>query len=385
MIKKIGYAYNDISLIPATISNISSRSECNPFDDNGNLPMFASCMSTVVNTDNYKIFQEHNITPIIPRNIDINKRISLMKYQIWVALSLTEFNNLFIDNYKDREAEIGHKYYICVDIANGHMLSLYQLCKKAKEIAEKSNYELVIMTGNIANPETYRWICENSYHNCIDYIRLSIGSGSQCTTTSNVAIHFPVASLISECYEIKKKLEKCEERVDAYNTETIYRKLPKLVADGGIRNYSDVIKALALGADYVMVGGLFAAMYESASPLVLGTYNNTGYMTYEECDYQYTSEEKKRKDIKNRNLYKECYGMSTKKAQELIDPSHKKKTAEGKHSMMKVQHTLQQWTENMIDYLKSAMSYCGAKTLNEFIGQPDVIINSPGTMLSVNK
>ena len=150
-------------------------------------------------------------------------------------------------------------------------------------------------------------------------------------------------------------------------------------------NYSDVIKALALGADYVMVGGLFASMYESASPLVLGIYNNTGYMTYEECDYQYTSEEKKRKDIKNRNLYKECYGMSTKKAQELIDPTHKKKTAEGKHSMMKVQHTLQQWTENMIDYLKSAMSYCGAKRLNDFIGQPDIIINSPGTMLSVNK
>lgn len=197
-----------------------------------------------------------------------------------------------------------------------------------------------------------------------------------CTTSSNVGVHYPVASLISECYEIKRKM---------IYYSTTNKSFPKLVADGGIRNYSDVIKALALGADYVMVGGLFASMYESASPLVLGTYNNTGYMTYEECDYQYTSEEKKRKDIKNRNLYKECYGMSTKKAQELIDPTHKKKTAEGKHSMMKVQHTLQQWTENMIDYLKSAMSYCGAKSLNDFIGQPDIIINSQGTMLSVNK
>lgn len=382
MIKQ-GYSYIDISLVPATISNISSRSECNPFDEYGNLPIFASCMSTVVNTDNYKIFKEHNIMPIIPRNIDINKRILLMNNQIWVAVSLTEFNNLFIDNYKDREEQIWHKYYVCVDIANGHMQSLYQSCKKAKEIAENSNYELIIMTGNIANPQTYKWICENSnylhngeYHTCIDYIRLSIGSGSQCTTSSNVSIHYPVASLISECYEIKHKM---------IYYSTTNKSFPKLVADGGIRNYSDVIKALALGADYVMVGGLFASMYESASPLVLGTYNNTGYMTYEECDYQYTSEEKKRKDIKNRNLYKECYGMSTKKAQELIDPTHKKKTAEGKHSMMKVQHTLQQWTENMIDYLKSAMSYCGAKRLDDFIGQPDVIINSPGTILSVNK
>ena len=209
MIKQ-GYSYIDISLVPATISNISSRSECNPFDEHGNLPIFASCMSTVVNTDNYKIFKEHNIIPIIPRNIDINKRILLMNNQIWVAVSLTEFNNLFIDNYKDREEQNVHKYYVCVDIANGHMQSLYQLCKKAKEIAENSNYELIIMTGNIANPQTYKWICENSnylhngeYHTCIDYIRLSIGSGSQCTTSSNVSIHYPIASLISECYEIK--------------------------------------------------------------------------------------------------------------------------------------------------------------------------------------
>lgn len=186
MIKQ-GYSYIDISLVPATISNISSRSECNTFDEHGNLPIFASCMSTVVNTDNYKIFKEHNIMPIIPRNIDINKRILLMNNQIWVAVSLTEFNNLFIDNYKDREEQIGHKYYVCVDIANGHMQSLYQSCKKAKEIAENSNYELIIMTGNIANPQTYKWICENSnylhngeYHTCIDYIRLSIGTGSQC-------------------------------------------------------------------------------------------------------------------------------------------------------------------------------------------------------------
>ena len=47
-----------------------------------------------------------------------------MNCQIWVAVSLTEFNNLFIDNYKDREEQIGHKYYVCVDIANGHILLL---------------------------------------------------------------------------------------------------------------------------------------------------------------------------------------------------------------------------------------------------------------------
>ena len=376
IINKIGYSYNDLTIIPTEISDIKSRSECNPYYKEEKLPIFASCMSTVVSDENIGEFENNYITPIVPRNININKRISLMNNQVWVALSLTEFNNLFIDNYKDREAEIGHAYYICIDIANGHMKSLYNMCKEAKEIAEKSNYKLTIMTGNIANPETYQWICNfnNKGIKIIDYIRVGIGSGSQCTTSSNTSIHYPMATLINECYRYKDNI--------LVNSNDIY---PKIVADGGIRNYSDIIKALALGADYVMVGGLFAGMYESASQLMLGIYDEFGHLDYEVCDYQYTSEEKKRKDIKNRTLYKECYGMSTKKAQSLIDPNSKKKTAEGKHSMIKVQYTLKQWTENMIDYLKSAMSYCGSRTLEGFIGQPDIIINSPGTMVAVNK
>ena len=74
-----------------------------------------------------------------------------------------------------------------------------------------------------------------------------------CITTSNVSIHYPQASLIDECYNIKKQL--------LLETEDI---LPKIIADGGIRNYDHVIKALALGADYVMIGSLFAQCIESA-------------------------------------------------------------------------------------------------------------------------
>ena len=274
---ELGYSYNDLTIVPSIISSISSRSECNPYIE-GNyiyfLPIFTAPMASVVNEDNIDNFLDNGIIPIAPRNIDIEQRIKLMNDQQWVALSLKEFENLFIENAKDREYDFRTYYFICVDIANGHMKSLYKKCIKAKELSVKYEYKLTIMTGNIANPETYEWICKNAIYNdsnnndkcAIDYIRIGIGGGSGCITTSNVSAHYPQASLIDECYKIKNELmnatsfdEEIDESVNIYNYE-----LPKIIADGGIRNYDHVIKALALGADYVMIGSLFAQCIESA-------------------------------------------------------------------------------------------------------------------------
>lgn len=372
---KTGYSYNDITIVPIVISDINSRSECQPvYEDTKRLPIFASCMSTVVSAENYAVYEQNDITPIIPRNVDIIVRMSLMKdFGKWVAVSFKEFKEIFIDNIKTGNDKYGlsdatgKTYYVCVDIANGHMKSLYESCQEAKDLAH--SYDLVIMTGNIANPQTYNWII-NNYNDAVDYIRVSIGNGAQCLTSSNTGVHYPLASLIYECNEIRNQFPQ-------------KAKYPKIVADGGIRNYSDVIKALALGADYVIIGTLFAATYESASPLMF----KTACGDIEVCDYIYESEEKKRKDIKNRDLWKECYGMSTKKAQTLIGNTSNKtiKTSEGKHTFLKVKYTLKQWTENMKDYLKSTMSYCGVRKLEDFIGEPGVIINTPGEIMAVNK
>ena len=346
-----GLSYNDISIIPAMFTEVNSRSECSPFYKE-NLPIFTAPMSTIVGLNSFDKYKNNHIIPIIPRNENIEARKKHLEEGNWVAVSLNEFKNLFI-----KEKRSGK---VCIDIANGHMKTLYELCKDAKEVCN----DLTIMVGNIANPNTYSYITEminkRSGYKLIDYIRVGIGSGSQCTTSSNTGIHFPMASLIWQCAKFKEESS------------------PKLIADGGIRNYSDVIKALALGADYVMIGGLFGSLYESESKLCIKVNSQ-----YEEVLYEYTSEDKKKLDIRNRDLYKECYGMSTRKAQALIGKSHK--TAEGKHSYIKVTHTISQWSNNMIDYLKSAMSYCDAFYLSEFIGKPDIIINSIGTLNVVNK
>lgn len=181
---KIGYAYNDVTIVPSVISEVNSRSECDPFiNENNWLPIFTAPMASVVNKDNLEIFLNNGIMPILPRNIDINIRISKMNENKWVALSLKEFEDLFIDNYFKRVGDFRTHYFIVVDIANGHMKSLYDKCLKAKTLAKDNDYKLTIMTGNIANPETYEWIIKfNDASNIkvIDYIRIGIGGGSGC-------------------------------------------------------------------------------------------------------------------------------------------------------------------------------------------------------------
>ena len=346
---KIGYSYNDITIVPNEISTVSSRSECNCFD-NGMLPIFTAPMASVVSDKNFESFYINQITPIIPRNISLEIRKKIMKCKHWVALSLKEFEDLFIENAKDRINENNAPYYICVDIANGHMNSLYEKCKEAKKLSRQYKYGLILMTGNIANAKTYEWIIKfNDTNNIkvIDYIRVGIGGGSGCITTSNVSIHYPQASLIDECYKIKRYWKN-------YTSKDI---VPKIVADGGIRNYDHVIKALALGADYVMIGSLFAQCEESAGEKI--------------------------KDENGNKLVK-FFGMASADGQKSIN-GKKTKTAEGITKYLPMKFTLTGWTENMISYLRSAMSYCDCKKLEDFIGTPELIINSISEIQAVNK
>ena len=183
-----GYSYNDLTIVPEVISDIESRSQCNPYIDEEAklLPIFAAPMASVVDEKNMDVFLNNGITPVLPRNIALDVRMNVLKSERWVALSLKEFEHVFIDNAQSAVKNVN--YHVCVDIANGHMRKLYDTCRKAKEIALTSGYSLTIMTGNIANPETYKYLCDNNaiYDGdfiadvVVDYIRVGIGSGAGC-------------------------------------------------------------------------------------------------------------------------------------------------------------------------------------------------------------
>ena len=76
--------------------------------------------------------------------------------------------------------------------------------------------------------------------------------------------------------------------------------------------------------------------------------------------------------------------MSTKVAQKLID-KNKNITSEGVIKEIQIKYTIKQWTDNFISYLKSAMSYCNSKTLDDFIGEQNFIILSNGVFKTINK
>jgi putative N-acetylmannosamine-6-phosphate epimerase len=158
---------------------------------------------------------------------------------VFVSISLDEFESLL--NYEDIFSEDEPPQKILVDIANGHMSKLHSLCKKFVELNSYNKHKL--MVGNIANPKTFEELSKIG----VDYVRVGIGGGSGCLTSANIGVHYPMGSLVNECFKIKEQ--------NGYET--------KIVADGGFKNYDDIIKALALGADYVMLGGILNKALES--------------------------------------------------------------------------------------------------------------------------
>ena len=379
LIESLKYSYRDVTIVPALISDIDSRSECNPFYKDGNLPIFASPMDSVVDLNMYGEYEKNNIIPIIPRtkNNPIEDRIQKCKEGVWVAVSLKEFEDYFVPLQ-----ESINEGKVLIDIANGHMKKLYDLVRRVKQRCGDS---LQIMVGNIANPETYREVARSG----ADYVRLGIGAGNGCITTSNTSIHYPMASLISETRKVKRQLQ-----------ASGYKKLPNIIADGGIRNYSDVIKALALGADYVMIGSLFARTIESPGKKIFNLGLGVKIDDFEDLRYDWNrkiwtgkispSAPKRLRDrfipgtIDLGEIYVKFYGMASKEGQIAMSGA-KTTTSEGITKVLSVEYTIAGWIENMRDYLKSAMSYTGHRTLKDFIGGCDVVVCSPIAEGSINK
>ena len=258
-----------------------------------------------------------------------------------------------------------------------------------------------------------------------------------CITTSNVSIHYPQASLINETYKIKKSIKR---ELDDEKYEGVWGHLPKIIADGGIRNYDHVIKALALGADGVMIGSLFSQCIESSGDKTTKNINQKlnirfhieryrdfykddkgnwwGYYTdefieenskvwkksfndvktkviggllskddaeYKLASLQYKDKINSLKEAKSiGNIDVKFFGMASADGQKSID-GEKKKTAEGITKWLPVKYTIEGWVKNMESYLQSAMSYCDCNKLSDFIGKPTLIVNSISEIQAVNK
>lgn len=183
--KEITYGYGDVCIIDAITSDIEHRSCCNT-KKNGMLPIFTAPMSSVLNEKNYKVFKDNGIIPIIPRTVNIEKRNELVKDGVWVSYSLNEFKIFVSEN-----ESVNPETKICIDLAKGNLTTIFEIAKQAKE---KYGNNIILMTGNISNPETYKEYCRAG----IDYVRLAIGSGAGC---------FDDGTMITMYDGTKKKIE----------------------------------------------------------------------------------------------------------------------------------------------------------------------------------
>ena len=390
-LKKVGYELSDVNIVQADISFINHRAECNPYVkfpnmDNDFYPVVVSPMGAVTDEHNYKTWLNEKFMCVVPRTVDIEKRLEIM-FEAFASFSLNEAEDIlkFVD-LKDRTA------YVCIDIAHGTMNRLYEVCKYLKH---QYGQQMIIMTGNVANPSAYVYYANAG----IDYLRACIGTGSRCTTSANVGVHDPTATLLDELRMEKEKWE----------IEFGKPSPTKIIADGGIANFDDIQKCLALGADLVMSGSIFAKSWEACGNIgymhpdnlnmtdaipekvyfdkIIGLEKALKDMLQDYDKYDGRAQQLLQEEIaqvteslskmKKRKPYREYMGMSTKKMQ-LATGGSGKTTAEGISRPIPVEYNINKWADNMKSFLVSVMSYTDSKTLEELARNSELIINLSG-------
>lgn len=369
-LKKVGYELCDINIIQAEISKIDHRSDCDTMIEMCGRkvhPVIVAPMAAVTNADNYKVWLDNNFICVVPRTVPFEKRLEICT-ETFCSFSLDEAEELLKTEYLKMFE--GKTFYVCVDIAQGTMKRMYDVCKKLKWV----HYGIVTMAGNVATPLAYRYYVESK----IDYMRLQIGSGSRCTTACNVGIHYPTATLIDDIVTQKEnyinRYYDYDYRYEQEPPEPLFD--TKIIVDGGISNFDDIQKCLALGAFAVMNGSSFAKAEEACGEIK--------YLINETEDWsdgftpdEYNHLQETCTCFLPRSPYREYYGMSTKRAQKECG-NVCSKTSEGVVRPVKVEYPIAKWADNMKSFLASAMSYCDAKDINEFRKNTELIINLSG-------
>ena len=276
------------------VTNIQSRSECNPYDITGFLPLICSNMYSVVDKHNAHIFLQNKIKVCMPRKEYMDDNYQHCSDENYFdSYSLSEFIENFIssqDGFLTNKDGNLVKTSVCIDTAAGHLSSLHNAIRKAKEI-HGSN--LIIMAGNVASVEAFVELAKTG----VDYIRVGIGGGGGCNTTSNTGVgQQSLEKLISICKEVKDvSLHYSQQelqhgatffKVHSFTQNAIlgtpqdFKNISKvkIIADGissyikqcekeygfNDNGYAAINKLLFAGADLVMVGKLFAQCVESA-------------------------------------------------------------------------------------------------------------------------
>lgn len=206
---------------------------------------------------------------------------------------------------------------IVVDTAHGHSKKVIETVKAIK----KAYPELQVIAGNVATAEA----TEELIRAGADAIKVGIGPGSICTTRIVAGIGVPQLTAILDCARVAKKYD-----------------IP-IIADGGIRYSGDIVKALAAGAESVMLGSIFAGTEESPGETVL--YQGRKYKVYRGMG--------------------SIGAMKSGSADRYFQSENQKFVPEGVEGMVPYKGAVKDVVYQLVGGLRAGMGYVGAKTIQE--------------------
>jgi IMP dehydrogenase len=203
---------------------------------------------------------------------------------------------------------------ICVDVAHGHAKLVNQTIRGLRQ---KYHENIVIIAGNVATYAGADYLAAAG----ADVIKVGIGGGSVCTTRIKTGFGVPQLTAIMMCRQVDRVL----------------------IADGGIRTAGDAVKALAAGADFIMLGGMLA-----------GTAETPG-------------ETRVRQTTDGREIQLKMFrGMSSREAQEdFMGSMGEWKTAEGVAIEVPIKGSANDVIRDVMGGIRSGMTYCGAATIKD--------------------
>jgi IMP dehydrogenase len=202
------------------------------------VPFLASAMDTVTEHRMATAIAKEGGMGIIHRNLNIkdqSKEVKKVKKQNLFVGAAIGTNKEDLD--RARSLISNGVDLIVIDTAHGHSEKVLKILTKLKKIIK----QIPVCVGNIATGEAAKKL----YNSGADIIKVGIGPGSICTTRMVAGIGVPQISAIME---VKKALK---------------NKKIKIISDGGIKFSGDIAKALAAGADAIMMGSIFAGTDES--------------------------------------------------------------------------------------------------------------------------
>jgi GMP reductase len=210
------------------------------------------------------------------------------------------------------DAAPGAVEYLCIDVANGYHEAFATFVQRVR----KRWPQLVIMAGNVVTGE----MTEELILSGADIVKVGIGPGSVCTTRKMTGVGYPQLSAVIECADAAHGLG------------------GHICADGGCTTPGDVAKAFGGGADFVMLGGMFAGHDECAGDVV----------------------------ERDGGRYKRFYGMSSRAAMDLhAGGVAGYRAAEGKEVLVPYRGPVAQTVQEILGGVRSACTYVGARQLKE--------------------